>query len=225
MDWRTKGVVSSVKQQLLCGSSYAFATTAVLESVYALKTESQNAINFSPQQIVDCSSNGQFFNDGCCYGNSLATLFYVSLEQGGKIATEDSYPYAEKQQRCNKNLANEIDLGTIEGHLIRPGDEKELAEALAEYGPILIALDISSKDFMFYQTGILDIDNCSKNPRDLNHALALVGYSYDNELQKPYWIIKNSLGTGWGEEGYLRLAKDAGNVCGVATDAWFVQLE
>jgi C1A family cysteine protease len=219
-DWRTKGVVSSVKNQGECGSCYAFATTAVLESLYAIKTQSQNVIELSPQQIVDCSTDGNY---GCNGGLFEPSVEYIS-GQGGKIATEDSYPYVGTEETCKTADVNEIDLGNIEYGVISKGNETELAEALVNYGPICFGLHVDTDAFMFYESGVLKIDNCPNHLQDLQHALALVGYGYDNDLQTPYWIIKNSWGTSWGENGYLRLAKDAGNMCGIATMASYATL-
>ncbi|CAF3966931.1 unnamed protein product [Rotaria sordida] len=219
-DWRTKNVVSSIKNQGKCGSCYAFATVAVMETLYAIKTKSQNVIDFSPQQIVDCSSDG---NDGCDGGNFPPSVNYLSAK-GGKIATNASYPYAEKQQSCRTSGINEIDLGKVEFGAIPLGDEKKMAEALTNYGPIFIGLDADSELFMFYKNGILQIDNCPKRRQDMDHAMTIVGYGYDDALQTPYWIIKNSWGIKWGENGYLRLIKDAGNMCGVASMAYYGKL-
>jgi C1A family cysteine protease len=219
-DWRTKGVVSGIKNQEGCGSCYAFATTAVMESLYAIKTQSENVTNFSPQQIVDCSSNG---NSGCHGGLFEPSVKYLS-GQGGKIATEDSYPYVGREETCKTAGVNQINLGNIESGSISKGNEKKLAKALVKYGPIFIGLNYNS-DLRFYKSGILNVANCPNRRRDMGHALTLVGYGYDNALQKPYWIIKNSWGaTDWGENGYLRLAKDAGNMCGVATMASYAKL-
>ncbi|CAF1360292.1 unnamed protein product [Adineta steineri] len=219
-DWRTKSIVSSVKNQLKCGCCYAFATATVLETLYVLKTKSQNIIDFSAQQIADCSSNG---NNGCSGGNFPPSVRYL-LGQGGKIATEASYPYAGKKQTCNTNNLNQIDLGNIEYGAIPEGDEKNLAEVLMNYGPIFIGLDADSKRFMFYKSGVLQIKNCPTRRQDMDHAMVVVGYGYDNILKIPYWIIKNSWGTKWGEHGYLRLAKDSGNMCGIASMAYYGKL-
>ncbi len=191
-----------------------------MESVYAIKTKSQNVISFSPQQIVDCSSDG---NGGCNGGDFTPTINYLS-GQGGKIATTDSYPYVGTAETCKTDGINEVDLGNIEYGSTKAGNEKELAKALVKYGPMYIALNADSDLLMFYQAGVLKIDHCPNRPQNLNHALALVGYGYDNDLRKAYWIIKNSWGTGWGENGYLRLAKDSGNMCGVATEASYAIL-
>ncbi|CAF3301378.1 unnamed protein product [Rotaria sp. Silwood2] len=221
-DWRTKNAVSSVKNQGKCGSCYAFAAVTVLEALYAIKTKSQNVTEFSPQQIVDCSSE-KYENDGCVGGNFPPSISYIS-DKGGKIATKDSYPYAEKKESCRTDGINEIDLGKVEYVEIPLGDEKKMAEVLTKYGPIFIGLDADSKLFMFYEKGVLNIDNCPTRPQDMDHALTIVGYGYDEALKTPYWLIKNSWGTKWGENGYLRLIKDAGNMCGVASMAYYAKL-
>ncbi|CAF1582317.1 unnamed protein product [Rotaria magnacalcarata] len=219
-DWRTKSVVSSVKDQRKCGCCYAFATATIMETLYAIKTNSSTTVDFSPQQIADCSSNG---NTGCSGGNFGPSVRYL-LDNGGKIATESSYPYAGTRKSCRTSGLNEIQLGNIEYGMIPEGDEKKLADALTNYGPIFIGIDTDSKRFMFYKRGVLKIDNCPTRRQDMDHAMAIVGYGYDDTLQMSYWIIKNSWGKKWGEQGYLRLAKDAGNMCGVASMAYYGKL-
>ncbi|CAF4032068.1 unnamed protein product, partial [Rotaria sordida] len=220
-DWRTKTVVSPIKSQGGCGSCYAFASVAVLESVYAIKTNSKNVTEFSPQQIVDCSNNG---NSGCYGGLFQPTIEYFK-EKGGKIATDASYPYVGRtDESCRKDGINEIDLGQIEYIDIPVGDEKQMAEVLINNGPIFIGLDADSELFMFYKSGVLKIDNCPNDREDMDHAMVIVGYGYDEKLKLPYWILKNSWGVKWGESGYLRLIKDADNMCGIATMASYAKL-
>ncbi|CAF4337649.1 unnamed protein product, partial [Rotaria sp. Silwood2] len=220
-DWRTKNAVSSVKNQGKCGSCYAFAAVTVLEALYALKTKAQNVIEFSPQQIVDCSSGG---NIGCKGGLYPPTINYL-IGKGGKIATEDSYHYANNNDSCRIAGINEIELGEIEYEAIPVGDENKLAEALTNNGPIFIGLDANHLRFMFYRSGILQINSCRNRPQDMTHAATIIGHGYDNALKTPYWIIKNSWGEKWGENGYLRLIKDAGNKCGVASMAYSTKLK
>ncbi|CAF1393902.1 unnamed protein product, partial [Rotaria sp. Silwood1] len=107
-DWRTKNVASSVKNQHRCLSCYAFATVAVLESVYAIKTNSKNVIEFRPQQIVDCAKDE---NEGCIGGGLFQSSMKYLIEKGDKIATDASYSYVRKDQSCRTEGINEIDLG------------------------------------------------------------------------------------------------------------------
>ncbi|CAF3536832.1 unnamed protein product [Rotaria socialis] len=219
-DWRSKNVVSSVKDQQKCGCCYAFATAAVLESLYAIKTKSNTVTELSMQQITDCSSNG---NNGCNGGNFGPSIRYL-LGQGSKTATLQSYPYAGTKQTCKTSGIDQINLGNIQFGAITEGDEKEMANALVTYGPLFIGLDADSELFMFYKTGILNINNCPKRRQDMDHAMVAVGYGYDTVLKIPYWIIKNSWAKKWGENGYVRLAKDKGNMCGISSMAYYGKL-
>jgi C1A family cysteine protease len=192
-----------------------------MESLYALKIKSQNPVNFSPQQLVDCSTS--YGNYGCSGGLFQPSVKYFTA-QSGKIATLASYPYTAKQGSCKTTGLSQVNLGTIKYTDIKQGDEKGLADALVKYGPMFIGLHVSDDALMFYQSGVVKINNCKNGRNDIEHALALVGYGYDNSLKLSYWTIKNSWGADWGENGYVRLAKDAGNMCGVTTLASWATL-
>jgi cathepsin L len=146
------------------------------------------------------------------------------MQQDGQQATLASYPYVGIQQTCATAGLSYTELGNIQYVNIPTGDETTLATDLVSYGPIFIGIDASSQYFQFYKSGILSISDCSNLLEDIDHAIVVVGYGYNTTLQQSYWIIKNSWGTDWGEKGYLYLAKDAGNMCGVATMAYYAQL-
>lgn len=219
-DWRTKKVVSGIKDQQKCGCCYAFATAAVLESAYAIKTKSSTVTEFSAQQITDCSGNG---NNGCSGGNFGPSIRYLK-GQGNKLSTWASYPYAGRRQTCRTSGINQVNLGNIEYGMVQEGNEKAMADALVNYGPLFIGLDADSQLFMFYKAGVLSINNCPKRQQDMDHAMTVVGYGYDSALRMSYWTIKNSWGVKWGENGYVRLAKDQGNMCGIASMAQYAKL-
>lgn len=219
-DWRTKNVVSSVKDQMKCGCCYAFSTASILETLYALKRNTSDLIEFSAQQFTDCSANG---NNGCKGGNFPPSIRFIQ-GRGNRIATAQSYPYAGKQQSCQTNNLNEIDLGRIEAVNINEGDEKAMQEALVQHGPLFVGVDAESRRFIFYRSGILKIDHCPSRRQEMDHAMVIVGYGHDPKLQMSYWIVRNSWGPRWGENGYVRLAKDAGNMCGVASMAHYAKL-
>ncbi|EUB57473.1 Cathepsin L [Echinococcus granulosus] len=94
--------------------------------------------------------------------------------------------------------------------------EDQLKLSVAKVGPVSVAIDASSLGFMFYKKGIYQDNNCSEN--DLDHAVLVVGYDADKTRQK-YWIVKNSWGEQWGQRGYIWMARDKGNMCGIATMA------
>ena len=83
------------------------------------------------------------------------------------------------------------------------------------YGPILAAIDVTSTGMlMFYKDGIFDDLDCTSSD-DVNHAVVIYGWGYDEELKIPYWIIRNSWGVRWGDEGYFKLSANKTNSCGI----------
>lgn len=105
---------------------------------------------------------------------------------------------------------------TISGYKDLPqGDEKALEKAVAEVGPISVAIDASHRSFQFYSTGIYNEPHCS--PEDLDHGVTLVGYGKLDGNE--FWKVKNSWGTGWGQKGYILMSKNNKNQCGIASMA------
>lgn len=212
VDWRTKNAVTHVKDQGQCGACYAFSAAGALEGAHALAHD--ELVMLSEQNILDCSV--PFGNHGCNGGNMYDVFQYVIDNNG--LDTEDSYPYQGKQGQCkfNHNTVGASETGIIE----IPPREADLQAAVATGGPIAVAIDGSSNAFRFYEKGVFDEPNCSS--AKLTHAVLLIGYGNSNG--KPYWLVKNSWGPNWGMHGYIMMAKDKSNQCGIATDASFPTL-
>ena len=104
----------------------------------------------------------------------------------------------------------------IEGHVdITKDSEAALQQAVAEVGPISIAIDAAHQSFQLYRSGVYYEPACS--PTQLDHAVLVVGYgTLDGQ---DYWLVKNSWGTTWGMNGYIMMARNRNNQCGVATAA------
>lgn len=186
VDWVSEGKVSQVKNQGQCGSCWAFSTTGSIES--ALLLNGRNDL-LSEQQLVDCS--GSYGNMGC-NGGWMDSAFKYIIDHG--ITTESAYPYVARNQKCAKDNG-EI---RISGFVDTPGCDN-LENALANQ-PVSVAVDASV--WSLYRGGVLS--SCGTA---INHGVLLVGSTADS------WKIKNSWGNGWGESGFIRLAK--GNTCNV----------
>lgn len=216
VDWREHGLVSEVKNQGQCGSCWAFSTTGALEGQYRKKTGKD--IDLSEQNLVDCST--QYGNHGCQGGLMDNAFKYIRDNHG--IDTEKSYPYEGKQGDCrfNPETVGAEDTGFID---IDQGNEHALKNGSASVGPISIAIDASHFSFQFYRMGVYDEPNCSST--QLDHGVLLVGYGVEKgkegELDKDYWLVKNSWGERWGEKGYVRMSRNKNNQCGVASSASF----
>nr|ABG73218.1 cathepsin L 2 precursor [Diaprepes abbreviatus] len=202
IDWRQKGAVTPVKNQRNCGSCWSFSATGALEAQWFKKTN--KLISLSEQQLVDCS--GRYGNHGC-HGGWMHWAFGYIKENGG-IDTEQSYPYTAKDGRCAYKPGNKA--ATVSQVIMVPRGENQLAAKVSSVGPISIAAEVSHK-FQFYHSGVYDEPQCGHS---LNHAMLAVGYG--SMGGKNFWLVKNSWGTGWGDQGYIRMAKDKNNQCGIA---------
>jgi len=215
VDWRPSGAVTPVKDQAMCGSCWAFSATGSLEGQHYLKTN--KSVSLSEQNLVDCSKKEG--NMGC-FGGLMDNAFkYIKINNG--IDTEESYPYTARNGKCKFNPDN---VGaTVTGFVdIKHGSEEALEKAVATVGPISVGIDAHLPTFHFYKKGVYHDTACSSV--HLDHGVLAVGYGVDNSTMtngdgKKYWLVKNSWNTSWGDEGYIKMAKDAGNACGIASQA------
>nr|QBH22539.1 papain-family protein [Oldenlandia affinis] len=209
-DWRESGIVSPVKDQGHCGSCWTFSTTGALEAAYAQAFG--KGISLSEQQLVDCA--GAFNNFGCNGGLPSQAFEYIKFNGG--LDTEEAYPYTGKNGLCKFSSQN-IGVRVIDSVNITLGAEDELKYAVGTVRPVSVAFEVV-KGFRFYKEGVYTSTTCGNTPMDVNHAVLAVGYGIEDGI--PYWLIKNSWGPDWGENGYFKMELGK-NMCGVATCASF----
>jgi C1A family cysteine protease len=159
--------------------------------------------------MLDCVTK----SFGCNGGYPTDVYEWVNKTQG--INLDSAYPYTGVQSpTCKFNQAGSLVMKTFYEWTIS-GDETDLKYQLAYYGPVSVIVDASE-----WQNYIGGVFKCTSSPTSYNHAVLVVGYNTDPTLGD-YWIVKNSWGTGWGEQGYIRIARNKGNVCGIATYATY----
>jgi len=202
LDWRKKGVVTAVKSQNGCGSCWAFATVATVESSYAVAHGELR--NLSEQELLDCD-----LANNACNGGDLDKSFKFVHETG--LMGEDAYPYvARRQNTCM--LAGETT--KIDAAVWLNPTEEAIIDWLNTFGPVNVGISVPPS-MKQYIGGIYDPPPYDCQYKVLGtHALLVVGYGTSDDGKK-YWIIKNSWGQSYGvEKGYVYMARGV-NSCGV----------
>jgi len=221
IDWRKKGVVTSVKDQGQCGSCWAFSSTGAAEGAWAISTG--DLIDLSEQELVDCATGLNYGSHGCS-GGQMDGGFKFIIENGLCSATQ--YPYVSGRTKTEgscqtKNCDSVIETTKGSCNDVTPNDEFLLKIAVTQQ-PVAVAIEADTHYFQFYSGGILDSVECGKK---LDHGVLIVGYG--EEDGKKYWLVKNSWSSSWGEDGYIKIARtDSRNnegICGIAMSPSFIQ--
>lgn len=191
--------MTAVKNQGNCGSCWAFSTTGALESNVAIGKKT--LYSFSEQQLVDCCGAKGFQCQAC---NGAWPEWAFNYINSAGIVLESEYAYTAKLGSCRATPTAKKFLNSAKPWSMLSG--AAIKESLVETGPVSICVDASN--WSAYRSGVFS--NCGTT--NLNHAVTLIGYQADGA-----WIVRNSWGTTWGDQGHIRLA--TGNTCGLQNHA------
>lgn len=211
LDWRERNAVTNIKNQGQCGSCWSFSTTGALEGLNAIKNK--ELISMSEQQLVDCSSN---YGNHACNGGLMDNAFEYVEDSG--ICSEEDYPYVGSLEKCQSLDCKSI-LSINKCFDVPANNELYLKEAVSKQ-PVSVAIEADTRIFQMYSSGVITGDTCGTN---LDHGVLIVGYGSENGID--YWLVKNSWGTSWGDNGYVKIERsDSTNdpgVCGIAKQPSF----
>ena len=206
-DWRSvEGAVTEVKNQGHCGSCWSFAATAAIETHQFLKT--WQGMDLSEQAILDCTYTASY--NGCEGGWGL-----VAYRENPVQYHETSYPYTGKGDEVCKTPQShpELDVASrVSGSMkVQSWNAEAMQQALVENGPLDVSIYVAEDFHSWDWNHVYTSEDCSlKWP---THEVLIVGYGEEEDGTK-FWTVKNSWGSGWGLDGYFRIARGV-NMCAI----------
>ena len=201
INWVEKGGVTPVKDQGQCGSCWSFSTTGALEGAYYVAYGELKS--FSEQQLVSCDNRRNGGKDMGCNGGLMDNAFEW-IEKNGGLCLEEDYPYTSGTTRSAGTCETTCDIVTdsvIKSYVdVKASSDSDMMTALNQQ-PVSIAIQADQKDFQLYKSGVFT-GSCGTK---LDHGVLVVGYGSEDGTD--YYLVKNSWGTTWGDEGYIKLGR------------------
>lgn len=229
-DWRKRhgNIMTKVKDQVWCKATYAFAATAVLEAF--MKWKHNQTYDLSEQSVIDCTHLKYDYgreNRGCLGGIPSSVLLYFN-DTG--LITEKEYPYVsgntEHPEACKAKPKTNFPKGHLNVRTVFKEDETDLMALLVEKGPFIISLpfieDVEERFLDVYDEVFFDWRKPQPTEEFTLYHVVVVGYG-TSETNKPYWTVRSSWGTGWGENGYGKIRRGVNLMNFMESGATFVQ--
>ena len=210
VNWFKEGKVNVSQDQANCGSCYSFASTAAMESYYAIHIDQGKLPKFSEQFMVDCGESTGLRLFGCKGGVIEDTMKFSEIY--GAVLAEDYRPYTASVKQCV--MPDEPFTKLKRYQKVFPTIEN-LYETL-QMNPVVVGVELTPS-MRFYNSGVMR----NKAPCGIfiNHAVLAVGYDLDAEI--PYFLIKNSFGIVWGDDGFYKIevgVAGTGGTCGIVSE-------
>lgn len=217
VDWREKDIIRGVWNEGGCNSSWAIATAELIESSYNKKYR-RDPVLLTPQQLIDCVNDTDKVH-GCAYGSIEPALDWLIHNDAGLMLDEDYLYSAFDFDICRYNeSAKSV---KIDGwYRVFPFSEDQLKHDVS-LGPVAAGIH-KLPSLKQHKSGIYYDPECSSDEKDHNHHVLIVGYG--SEDGQDYWIVKESAGIWFGEGGFVRMARNRGNHCGIASAAFSVSI-
>ena len=217
VDWRDHDIITPVKDQGKCAAGWAFAAVDALAADFAW--EHGELLDFSAQELIDCASGIKFANNACKGGSVINSVenWYMKRHY---VTQEKDYPYTSgetgRKGKCDYDGFKTTGIFAKDYARLIPDSVSMMKSWLAE-GPLTVSMDASHIGFKNYARGIFTARDCGTVA---NHFALAVGYGHDDATKTDYWIIKNSWGSDWGEDGFARIEiQDGEGVCGIQKEA------
>jgi len=195
INWIEEGAVTPAKNQGRCGSCWSFSAIGSIEGAKFLKDG--ELVSLSEQMMMDCDNT-----DSSCEGGIMETGFVWENREGG-LCSESDYPYiATDRMMCWDANCTEVPGTHVESFTrLNGGNVDELRQSIA-IQPTSIAMAANSMEFQFYHEGVFN-GTCS---HALDHGILAVGYGHDDATALDYFLVKNSWGPAWGENGFFKIS-------------------
>jgi len=234
LDWQFTSAVTAIKNQGQCGSCWAFSATEAVESQLVLSSGNQVRIELAPQQTTSCTPSPA---QGCNGGFTEAAYEYMGTVTG--LTNSFNYPYMQSltatsaTQACNTAKVAAIDGPMMQltgGYAAVSGyhyattpctsgtcANQDLAALQAAIETTPVSVCVNAASWNDYTGGVMTSAACgSMAAKAQDHCVMATGFN--TTAPTPYWIVRNSWSSTWGEYGYIYLEM-AENTCGIADDA------